>query len=502
MGITFYSYMPARIMWLLFPAQWVYWLLFDRERARQTWRGTLLVLMLAAAVGAPLFIYLQTTGAEVRLSQLSGPLNAARAGDFAPLWANVWASLRLFTVEGDALWRYNIPGRPFLTPLFGWLFYVGLALALWYALRRPASVSKRIHAASALALIWLVGGAAPALITGPEASMTRAIALLPVLYLFPALTLDTVWRWVTRSPAERPNVATVRFSTVLLLTFFFLTQLSETMSAYFVTWANAPEVRVQYEQTLVAAINYLNDAPPGVAAISSPSPDRFHDPSTALMTLRNDGVSLRWFNGLSSLLLPQDGVSTLIFSDWAALNPALAPYVDSAELQTTLPLRDDDLNRPLTIYSIDGPAVADVLLTTRLTPVVPVTFDQHVTLLGYEWLQPPAQAGDTVQLATLWRAEQPLDGVVLFTHVLAAPDQPPLAQADRLDVPSYFWQPGDIFVQLHTVTWPAGVDSAEFLINVGAYTQPAPGQFQRLNAVQDGVALGDAYTLTTIEVAP
>ncbi len=82
---------------------------------------------MAALVAAPLFLYLANNpGLEVRIDELSAPLRAAAGGDLAPLWANARGALRLFTIEGDRTWRYNLPGKPFLGPVMGVLFYVGL----------------------------------------------------------------------------------------------------------------------------------------------------------------------------------------------------------------------------------------------------------------------------------------------------------------------------------------------------------------------------------------
>lgn len=498
LGASFYTYMPARIMWLLLPALWAYLWLTDRTRAQHARRGTLLTLLLAFVIAAPLFWFLMTTGAEQRLDQLSGPLTAARAGDWAPLLANVRGTLRLFTVTGDTLWRYNVPGRPFLTPVMGWLFYGGVALALWRALRPGAA--RATGAAHAVAVMWLIGGITPSLITGPEASVTRAIAMQPVLYLFPALAVDAVWRRIGAGGSAE-SAPTLHLSTTLMVTFFLLYTLAESVNAYFNEWANAPEVRVQYEHTLVTAVDYLNQHGSGPVALSSPAPDRFHDPSTALMTLRNDAVDLRWFNGLHSLLLPQDGPSTVVFSGWSALHPALTPFFAAAEPVTTLPLRESDANRPITIYQIDGPATVAALLDGPFTAVEPVAFGDHATLLGYAVLTPDAAAGGTLPLATLWRADRPLEGAVLFTHLLPAPDQPPLAQADRLDVPGYYWQPGDVFIQLHELTLPADLAAGRYTLAVGLYTRPAPDTFLRRPAVQAGTPLGDALLLTTVEVA-
>jgi len=63
------------------------------------------------------------------------------------------------------------------------------------------------------------------------------------------------------------------------------------------TWANHPEVRVQYETTMTTAIDYLNTKGRGEVVISTISPGRYHSPALAAVTLDNEDVNLRWFDG-------------------------------------------------------------------------------------------------------------------------------------------------------------------------------------------------------------
>src|SRR5690606_19395287 len=135
----FYTYIPARIMWLAFPALALY-LAFAappaERRLRRLLDGTALTLVVALFVAAPLFFHLlNNPGLEVRIDELSAPLDAAASGDFGRLLENAAGALRLFTIEGDQTWRYNIPGKPFLGPVPGALFYAGLLVAGWLAAR-------------------------------------------------------------------------------------------------------------------------------------------------------------------------------------------------------------------------------------------------------------------------------------------------------------------------------------------------------------------------------
>ena len=496
LGLTFYTYIPARIMWPALPLLAGYeWARRGGRRAGagRAWRGPLLTLLVAAAVAAPLLLYLAGHPAlEVRVGELSAPLRAAAAGDLAPLLANATASLRLFTIEGDQTWRYNIPGRPFLPGPLGWLFYAGLLVAGWQAvagLRRGAARSGPPGAAAGafLALVWLLLAFAPVLVTGPGLSTTQAIGAQPVVYLFPALALVAGYGLLAgrglmggRRPAAAVALAIVLYAAVGLVT----------ARAYFGQWANHPEVRVQYETAMVTALRAL-DARGGAAAVSTITPGPYHTPAVALLTLRNPTVAPRWFDGRQSLLLPAAATSTLVVPGFTPLPPALQPYLATATLVDELPMRPDDLDRPVRLYSLDGPAATAAARQRMETVNDSPRFGEAVELLGYELSTTTARPGETVTLVTAWRLRQPLPGAALFAHLLGPAG--PLAQSDSLGAPGESWVAGDTLLQVHTLPLPADIAPGAYPLAVGVYTRP------------DGARLplaggGDMRTLTTLTV--
>ncbi|HET6443028.1 MAG TPA: glycosyltransferase family 39 protein [candidate division Zixibacteria bacterium] len=495
LGITFYAYLPARIMWVIFPAHLFFVLLFNRPLFSKTWRGTVLMLVAAILIAAPLFIFLATNpGAEVRLDQLSGPLEAATRGDFEQLLANAAGSLKLFMVEGDILSRYNIPGRPFLSIPMAVLFIIGLIIAAWWVITGIKNRHLIGRASPAFfALIWLVVGLSPALITGPDASTTRVIGMLPVLYLFPAIPLAGLLD---------SELIPRRISSGLVIALFAIV-FTLTVRDYFAIWANDPEVRVQYETSLVSALRYLDAEAEGPAAISNTTPDRYHSPSVALLTVENPDLSLRWFNGHHSLIAPEGDEGITIFTGFAPLNPDLEPYF-AAELREVIPLRTTDIDRPVLVYSTDGPSMADTWqdefqdeIISPSESTTPVLFGEAAEFLGYDLQTQSPTPGSEVRLATLWRVRQPLENAVLFTQVIGQ-DGLPIAQADRLDVPGYYWHPGDVFIQLHRFQLPESTQPGEYTMIVGLYTRP---DLVRQPVIVGGSIAGDYVQLPPLHVA-
>jgi len=471
LGITFYIYIPARILWLTFPLTAGYLMLVSRLSLRRIWRGVVLLLLVALIVGSPLFYYLNShPEAELRITQLSAPLNAFLAGDSAPLFKNVVASLGLFTFSGDSYWRYNIPGRPFFQPVMGLFFYLGILAALWHLFGPTAEKQNQIP--YFIALIWLLLGMTPVLIIGPDLSTTQAIGMQPVLFLFPALGLTTTVsnfeRWRLLDKWSSSNIR--RRLAIMALMILFASTAVFTARDYFVTWARDPEVRVQYESTLVTAIDYLNQYGKGTYAVSTIAPDQFHSPAVARMTLRNDSVSLRWFDGRSSLVLPDAELSHIIIPGFTPIAPALAKYFDAVVLAETIPLPTTDLDQPLTVYRLNGPVLSaewqEQLKTDMDQLAAPVNFGDIVDFLGYDLQTPNVKPGEQLQLVTLWQVRKPLANMTLFTH-LQGEGGMPIAQVDQLDVPGESWYQGDQFIQLHQFQVPQETVSGEYPLVIG-----------------------------------
>jgi hypothetical protein len=508
LGLAFYTYIPARLLWLIWPALLVYLALIDRPLLARVWRRTAAVLLLAGLIAAPLFYFLATNPeVEQRIGQLSAPLADARAGNFEPLLVNIRAGLGVVAVAGDTAWRYNIAGRPFLSPLMALLFYAGLAVALAQVLRpllgHSTPETRRRAAASFLVLAWLLLGLAPVLVTGPELSVTQAIGAQPAVYLLPALALGSLAGVAAQWRANLPYyyLTSGRLVATLAVLLFGVTAVM-TARDYFHVWAQAPEVRLQYETALVTAVRYLNRHGSGPVAVSTYTPGPYHSPAVAYLTLTNPAVSLRWFDGRGSLLLPQDAAGQLVFVG-ESLEPALSRYVLLDGPSQLLAMRPTDFVRPVTVFEVDGRVLAAGLGASFTRPPLnpegaPVQFGEVAALLGYDLQLETVARYRWARLVTLWQVEQSAPDLVLFTHLLG-PDGRPLAQADYLHAPSELWQPGDLFIQLHSLHITGDIAPGEYPLTIGLYTA---GNRQRAPVLQSGDPVADHLFLRTLTVTP
>lgn len=502
LGLSFYTYLAARLMWLVFPAFFIFLSITQHGVIRRVWPGLLIMLAVAALVAAPLAVYLfNNPTAEVRIGQLSGPLDALLAGNFEPLLTNVRAGLGMITVSGDDLWLYNIPGKPLLGPFFSLLFYLGFSLAVISILYpyRPVKMGRRttneaflISSSNAFMLLILLIGLTPAMITGVGASNTRVIGMLPALYYFPALAVIWLADQATRHVGESGHKAVwVAFGVLIL----YLT--GQTYHNYFDIWNNDPDVRVAYHTTLVETLDHLDTHPtlgPDIA-LSSITPGRFHDPAVAALHLERTDLALRWFDGRSALSIPASEDAHFFISDFARPTSLLADWLTahSAEVDR-IALRPDDRNRTVIVSQF-----TDTELLRQSNSII--TAGELLSLIdhGITPSSDTIQAGDTIELLTFWRVEDTTtQEIVLFTHVLDEQGQL-IAQQDLLGVPPTSWYPGDIIAQHHTLILPADLPPQSVTLFVGAYTR---AELTRLPlATPDGSLVGDSYPLLSIEVA-
>jgi 4-amino-4-deoxy-L-arabinose transferase-like glycosyltransferase len=511
LGASVYTYMASRATWAVYPLFLVYLFVLRLLGINSEWKrqlaGVVVLLLITVLVAAPLAHFLIAhPEIEQRIGQLSVPLEQATRGDFSGLWRNVSRSLPMFTFRGDPLWLYNIPGRPLLDTVSGALFYAGILVCLW-RWRDPRYI---------FLLIWLIVGASPALVTGPDATVLRSVAVQPVIFIIVALALATVFQFLYRRWGRWRRVAGIG-SIVAFVAGMGLC----TTHAYFDIWAEHRDVRVAYHHALVQEARYLDaQAEGGTVAFSSIYPGRFHDPYTVEMTLHRDDLALHWFDGRFALVFPSEGESRVIIPAISPLDETLEPIFDeySSRIHTEY-LRPDDLIPRFDVYRFDAAnALAAFLPLVEERPVcwsssdvfpsdepqavyeplgLPVDVGGVIELIGYDLRTPTIEPGEAIEVLTVWRVRASFaPEAIIFTHLLDH-NSKVVEQMDRLDVPSWHWQPGDVFVQLHRFPVDASVSPGLYHLEVGIYTHK---DLIRLPIIANGVEIDDRVLLQPVEV--
>ena len=491
-GAMFYTYIAARVLWIVFPAFLIYLALFHRDTFHRMWRPTLVAVSIGLLLAVPLFVYLRAhPGAEQRLDMVDAPLDALRKGDPTVVLEKAGSAVSgiLLPGHGDDFLAYTIPGRPVFDWLTGALFLGGLVVCLARWRDPPVAFS----------LLWLLAGISPSLITGATASSTRSIGALPVVFLFPALAVISGARWATDRWGYSIAWATgVGFIGLILATGV------RSAYDYYVVWGESVDVRAAYQHTLIEMARYLEVRPEirGVA-LSSIYPHAPHDPYVFDVALRREDLSPRWFDARRALVLPAEPAPRLLAPSSGSLDPYFAD-LPGLHLRQRVTVQPDDLDPFFLVYDWE-PQITLAALRERteglpLDLALPVNFDV-LQLLGYDLRTPIVSPGGTVELVTLWQATalDPADAnseLVLFSHALDA-DGVVVGQEDRLDAPIWDWQPGDVIAQIHRFALQADVSPGSILLEVGAYWR---ANLTRLPILMDGAVVGDRVLIPGVEV--
>ena len=447
LGLTFYTYIPARV----FPAVIFLWLVLrlveqPADRRAALLRRALASMVTAAAVMAPLLIYMVRFPAAVnqRIGGLYSTLDAARAGDVTTVLHALGDGVAYLAWRGDADWRYNIVGKP----AFEWPVALFLAAGAVIALLRAWRGPRR---AGYLALLaWFAALYSPNLLVPGDLSALRpAGAVLPAM-LCVGLALDA--GWARLRPAGRP------VAVALLATAFLVLGLRSARD-YFQVWNSAPETRAIYAADLPLLSDYLaaNPPPPGTRLLAGYGYVR--DITLAEQWRFAGGPSMGWFERQGGLawpaadpawiFVPADGVLPAP-AELLLVNPQPIAYPDGTVAWTRYelgPVRDPD------------PRIQDAL-----------AFAGGPQLLGYD-LPTSAFQGDEIAIQLYWRIpddQQPVPNALTNVGVRLKDVGGNVRGATTalLAYPQSSWRAGDLFVQQLQLLVPAGMLPGPAILNV------------------------------------
>jgi 4-amino-4-deoxy-L-arabinose transferase-like glycosyltransferase len=454
---TLHDYLAARVLWLAFPAFMLYLIIFHSALFLKIWKLIVAGLVGAGLLVIPMFAYVQAhPEAETRLQMLDSSLNNLLSGNFSPILNNAREALLAFFWPGygDHFIAYNIPGRPVLEAVTACFFLLGFFVILW-RYKRPAY---------SFLLIWFLVGILPSLITGAEANTTRNIGALPPTYVMPAIGLVALNEFVFQRWRNSGKV----IHWVIVTVWIVLVAVQASLD-YFVHWSQSPDVRAAYQHTLTKELDYLEQiAGDEPIVLSSVYPGPAHDPSIARVLLSDNSKLLRWIDARLALLFPEGQSAYMLVPASTPPHPSLSPYMKEESL---ISVDQQDLDPAFSVFRLNPSKLVDGQLDFN--------FGNALTLFAAEWSSNPVSPGDTAELVTYWEVTDPKQvgpvvppayetDVVLFTHVLDTGGDI-LAQRDSLEAPSWSWQKGDIYIQIHPIHIAPDTSSGTYETAVGVY---------------------------------
>ena len=500
LGLTLYTYIASRVIPAIFVALLIYLAFTQRRALRSAWRRIAVYVVIAAIVMAPLVIYLSLQPAvDLRFQMLTDSITAARNGDFAPVLTTTLQTLGMFVWQGDPQWHYNVASTPVFDPLTSVLFLAGLLIALWRIRRLPY----------AFYLLWLFVTLIPGMLSAPAPHYMRTAAAQVAAYTMVGIGSAGAIGW---AEGRSRNLARIAWGALVVI---WLGSAVINYHNFFVVWPVNDEVRFYHQANVNEMAKYLDARPADTTPVVGCSPflnekeDWLRSPrQTIHFELRRTDLPIRWNDCRDSLVFPQGGQWRQFILYLMPPEQNLPPSITNW-LTSTQPTALNDFGDSL-IYNVD---VRERLASTlaevgqagvawpegNVTTTLPMDFGHKVKLLGYQVEKSSLRPGKTLNITTYWQViDQPPPFLTTFVHLLDSSGQI-AAQIDRQSVLADTLQPGDVFLQLHSIDLPAELQPGSYRLSIGLYSSETG---QRLPLYEGETLRGDHLLLQPIAIKP
>jgi hypothetical protein len=137
---------------------------------------------------------------------------------------------------------------------------------------------------------------------------------------------------------------------------------------------------------------------------------------------------------------------------------------------------------------------------------VRLNFENQIELVGYSLSDLTPSTGDTIELTLYWRALNPLAvDYKVFANILDRATLSKYASSDGMpdnwNRPTTTWQPGEIIIDVHTLTVDPNAPPGIYETEIGWYREAGDGSFPRLRLVTaDGGMANDYANLTRVRI--
>ncbi len=498
-GVSFYTYLPSRftpVVLIVFGLG-----LILARRFKRLWPGALIFLIAASIVVAPLAITALTNWDVVmgRLGDVSILSPAINGGDVVgTAIGNTLKALGMFFWQGDRIPRHNVPYRPVFDWLVTIVFVFGLVRLILGALRQrrraerpplpdfldytpPKRVALPDKLSSVFVLLWIGVMLLPTILAEDAPHFLRAVGVLPVVMVIPAVGLDTVAQWLTRR-----NGLGWRVLSGMLIAGVLIVSTGLTVTDY-ARYAADPNTAYAFE----AAATTLASSARGALSVG------YHVAIDERLV--RDYPSIPYLVDQPFESVP-DGTQPAAISRnekalffrwpyaewWQAIDLLDGPH---AIRVSAGPLARGDLDaRPFYAYvRVQAEPIA-------LTLPPEARFANGAQLLGHSI----ERLSDTQwRLRTLWTVTETVQAdQTFFVHLLSAGQVIVTLDGDNGDgfYPMRLWRPGDVIIDERTIEIAPLLDRTQLLIEMGLYdrvsTQRVPIVDSAQAVVNDAVLLG------------
>lgn len=490
-GFALYTYTSS---FALYPSLVVFFgamLIFKRCLLISRWREIIVMGIIATAIMLPMIAIRLSPEGTTRLGLVTRPLDDFRKGLPDELITNAIRLVGMPAFFGDPEWRYNIAERPlFLMPI-GVLVYIGI-IGVFFAMRK--------NPLNAFLLALLLFGLTPSLVTVSAPSWLRVILAMPSVMLCLALGIDMLGQ-LFRGRYQTAVIWGIGAGCVVIT-------LIADWRAYFIEWANHPEVMSIYRDDLEQLGHFLASNDTDLALVAVPNADL--DALTYYLGRippQNPRQQLVFFQSESALVMSETD-NLLFVSSLTALSPISGRWITNAQALSPIydqagriafdvyRLKGADLSQILADMSVNTPSIADGYTADLTAIAYPVRFADMIELVGVEFPRLPVKSVDDG--LELWLYLRPMVSYSdkranLFVHVVDSAGNV-VRQRDMLAVPPTQWHEQTVIIQDHFI-WFDDLPAGEYRVMLGLYDWQTLARYPLADYTHDFVVLG---TITVI----
>ena len=474
-GLSFYTYLPARLIPIVFPPLLIAALIQEPLRLRKHLPGLLSALAMAILIAAPLisFFLRNPTAFYLRLAQVG-------VSDEVPFFSNIASVLGMFLWRGDTHITNNVSGRPALDPLLALPFLLGLGMC----------ASRFWRLGRLFLLTGFIVQLLPSLLSSNAPSFLRAIGALPFAALLTAYGAEVIVTFVGLSRMR------IQLPARALIWAVFVTSITLTNWTYFRVWGPSPGLFNKFNVGISLLVPEIADEKN--AAMYVDTYGGIHNPILSYL-LRVFDTSARFYHGQKCLPLALNGPARYL---------SLGNDESRGRLQPDHFYRTTEERTPV-IYNREGsPWMAERRFAdTRavdFSEMRPLGVDlaDGISLAGYWLSQDSVQAEQPLVLRLFWQADAvPSADYTTFIHLVKVNEDGStvlMAGFDRRPgdgtCATNRWLPNEIVIDHVELTMPANLPSHDLFLAVGFYSLADGQRLPVGNANDDQILLGPLRT--------
>jgi 4-amino-4-deoxy-L-arabinose transferase-like glycosyltransferase len=485
-GLSFYTYLAGRFTPLALGLLLII-LLFTRRKTLP-WRNLIIFSITTLIVATPLIItavaqWEMVMGRPGDVSIFNPVIN--HGDPIGSLVRSTAGAVGMFFWRGDDIARHNVPYRPLFDPILVVFFAWGLIRLIVAAVGptpppykplpdflRPGSdlrFAPRLPPLSKLSslfvLIWIPVMLLPTILAEDAPHFLRAVGVLPVALLVPAIGLETLAQWL--------KVRGKRVLSYGIVSAVLLVGLAWTIRDYS-AYAVDPNTAFMFEDA-------------GVQLARAARVDRREGRQIYVADrFARDWANVPFLIGGGYIPIPDGSVPQLDATQSATL--FLWPYTEWSQALSslTLPVRVQVSAGPPAKGDLD-PQPHTGYLMVRTAPLdgtplqAEAQFENGLRLLGHS-----VEAADEThwRLRTLWQTDQPIaSDQTFFVHLLNVNQVVSTADGDSGGgfFPLRVWRPDDVIIDERLIDVPPQTDQTQLLIELGVYDRATN---QRVNVIE------------------